>query len=92
MRLAGVSVDNCKMVTLKGLNRLAASKNLTEISFSANDLTESEILGLFDSFRKVKYCYILDPQKRLDEKVLQAEATKKKFYLTVSNKAPKDGN
>lgn len=83
MRLSGVDISNCSKITLKGLQKLATCESLQEISFSANELTQNEILNLFDSFRKVNWCQIVDPQNKLDKKILKAKAAEKNFSLVI---------
>src|SRR5437667_5665159 len=51
MHLEGINVANCSNVTMKGLHSLAPSESLKDISFSADRLTQTEVVGLIKEFK-----------------------------------------
>jgi hypothetical protein len=81
MQLIWVNVANCPKVTLRGLKLLIVGPRLTEIGFSAGDLTQSDITNLIDLFAsksgEKKWLSITDPKERLNageiEKYLKAK-------------------
>lgn len=81
--LTCVSVMKCNGVTLKGLQTLAISDNLTELNFSTDNLTQKEVLDLLASFKNIKWCGIDDPQRKLDANAIKAKGTERGMYFSV---------
>lgn len=84
MGLTNINIANCPGVTLRGLKLLAASEKLNEISFSADKLTQDEVLSLIGSFKNVVWCQIVDPQLKLDEKLLKAKGGARNMLIVYS--------
>jgi len=78
-----VNVANCTNVTKAGLSALANSDTLEQIRFSADKLTQDEVLTLIDSFKNLAWCEIIDPPRRLDANVLKAKGAERKIHVNV---------
>jgi len=83
MRLSSVNVANCKGIGFPGLQKLAGSTPLKEISFSADNLTQEQILNLFELFKGVNWCEIVDRHEKLDVEKLKKKAAEKSFSLVI---------
>jgi hypothetical protein len=83
MNLTGINVANCRGVTLKGIKALATSDTLREFTFSAEKLTQKEVLGLVTSFRNVTWCQIVDPEQKLDAELIKATGQENKMHIVV---------
>jgi len=92
LNLIGVNVANCKGVTRKGIQRLASCPSLKELSFSADDWTQDEVIELMDSFKRVNWCGIIDPQKRLDAELLKARGKARGIQIVVKRTGALEGN
>jgi hypothetical protein len=84
MKLTGVNASNCTNVTHTGVQTLALSPSLKELTFSADDWTEEHVIELIDSFKNVKWCEITDPQRRLNVSRLKARGATKGITIVVS--------
>jgi hypothetical protein len=83
--ISGVNVANCNAVTLKGLQALTTSESLEDISFSAKQFSNDDVIKLFASFKNVKWCEIIDPSGRLDAATLKKAATDRGFRLLIKS-------
>jgi hypothetical protein len=83
MVLTMILVAHCDRVTKAGLEALTKSKTLTYLRFSADKLTQDEILTLLDSFKNLERCEIVDPQRRLDAATLKAKGEQRKIHVTI---------
>jgi hypothetical protein len=83
MALTSVIVANCKGVTKAGLHSLAKSDSLTTFRFSADRLTQDEVLELLGSFKNLKHCEIVDPQLRLDGEALKAKGAEREIRVFI---------
>jgi len=86
--LTYVSIYNCNGVTLKGLQALAVSANLQELDFSTENLTQEEVFDLLASFKNIKWCGIVDPQRKLDADGIKAKGTEREKYFSVYTNYP----
>jgi hypothetical protein len=82
MKLTAVNVSNCK-VTKQGLMSLAASSTLKEFSFSADALTQEDVVELVNQFEAIKWCGIVDPGKKLDVPTLKKLGDQKGVRIVV---------
>ncbi len=83
MHLAQLNVANCPGITLKGLKMLAASVSLQGFAFSADKLTQEEVLNLITSFKNVTSCVIVDPDGKLDIATITAKFAEKKIHVVI---------
>ena len=83
MRLTGINVANCDGVTLNGLKALAVSGTLGNLEFSADKLTQGEVVDLLASFRNVTRCDIVDPKRKLDAKTISENGSKRGMQVFV---------
>ena len=83
MRLTGINVANCDGVTLNGLKALGVSGTLRHLLFSADKLTQGEVVDLLASFRNVTRCDIVDPQRKLDAKTISENGSKRGMQVFV---------
>jgi len=83
MQLSGVNVANCDGLTMTGLRTLATSKTLKEISFSADKLTQDEVLEPINLFRNITWCGIVDPHNKLDVKTIKEKGVEKNIRIVV---------
>ncbi len=81
MRLTSVNVANCAGVTLKGLTALSAWDGLQEITFSADRLTQGQVVGLIAAFKTVKWFEFIDPQHKLDWRLIKSYGEGKKIRV-----------
>jgi hypothetical protein len=85
MRLTGINVANCNGVTLKGLKALTTSSTLKDVVFSAEKLTQEEVLDLVASFKNVTRFEIVDPHLKLDAKAIKKMGTERGIVILVRN-------
>jgi hypothetical protein len=83
MALEVVNVANCAKITGQGLKELAVSSGLGSIRFSADGLTQDDVLGLIASLKAVSWCEIVDPHGKLDQAPLKALGAEKKMHVSV---------
>lgn len=83
MHITDLNVANCSGITFHGLQALAASDALQDISFSNERLTAKEVSDLLDSFKSVKRCEIVDPQGTLDAQKLVAKGETKHIQVVL---------
>jgi hypothetical protein len=83
MHLAQLNVANCPGITPKGLQTLAASVSLQGFVFSADKLTQEEVLNLIASFKNVTSCGIVDPQSKLDVAIINAKCAERKIHVWI---------
>ena len=86
MKLTGVNVANCPKVSYEGIQRLARSKTLEELGFSADRVTQAQVLSMIDHLGSAKYLSIVDPKKKLDEKLLEEAGIKKGIQVVILDK------
>ena len=85
MSLTGLNVANCQKIGMKGLLKIAASETMVEFSFSANALTQEDVVRLFAVFKmNIKWVSVVDREGKLDATALKALAKSNKFILNVS--------
>ena len=84
MRLTGVNVANCSGVTAKGLKALTSSDTLQEFGFSADNVTQDEVMNLIASFKKVTWCSIVDLSNKLDSNALRIKGAERKIHVAVT--------
>lgn len=83
MRLTGLNISNCPKVTMKGLLKLATSETLKEFGFSANDLSQEDVVRLINEFRTITWCGIVDPSEKLDAQVLKILGKEKGVRVVI---------
>ena len=86
MRLTRCSLVCCANITLQGLLTLAKSETLIEMGFSRQRLTQSQMMQVIESCRRVNRIdiYLLDSEGgTLDTVPLQREASVKKVALFI---------
>jgi hypothetical protein len=83
MHLAQLNVANCQGITLNGLKTLAASVSLQGFEFSADKLTQEQVLNLIASFKNVTSCVIVDPDSKLDIATITAKCAEKKIHVAI---------
>ena len=85
MSLTGVNVANCPKITKQGLLKIAASTTLVTFTFSADALTQEDVVRLIGEFGKnVKWPSVVDREGKLDAAALKAAARKNGITLNVS--------
>jgi hypothetical protein len=92
MNLAGINAASCKGVTRNGIQSLALCRSLKELSFSADDWTQEDVIELIDSLKNVTWCGIIDPQKRLDAALLKAKGKARGVQIVVTPTGALEGN
>jgi hypothetical protein len=83
MHLDGVNVANCGGVTLKGLLSLSKSECLKDISFSADQLTQEEVVRVIKAFKGITWCQIVDPNDKLDKEAIDNLAKAKGITVVI---------
>lgn len=85
MNLTGVNVANCPKLTMQGLLKIAPSETLVTFTFSADTLTQDEVVRLIGKFGKnIRWPSVVDREGKLDASALKALAKKKGITLNVS--------
>lgn len=75
MQLDGLDIANCKWITFKGLSELAASDRFHSLEFSADGLTQAQLLELVDSFKpNLTHVEIVDQNGQLNVNKLKEVA------------------
>jgi hypothetical protein len=92
LKLTGVNVANCKGVTRKGIYSVALTPSLEQFTFSGDDWTQEQLIELIDSFKNVKWCSIVDPQKRLDAELLRAGGKARGIQIAISKAGALEGS
>jgi hypothetical protein len=85
MRLTGVNVANCPGVGLKGIKTLGSSATVTNLSFSADNLTQKDVLDLIGSFKNIRWCQVVDTQGKIDGSALKAKGAERNIYVFVKS-------
>ncbi len=80
--LRGVNVSQCRNVTLRGIESVAALPGLEDIGFSTENLSSAELVHLVRTL-KVRYCGIVDSRWELDIEALKAIARASGISLSV---------
>jgi hypothetical protein len=83
MRLTGVNVANCRGVTIKGLKALITSTTLINIEFSADKLTQEQVLDLVGAFKNITWCEIVDPDHKLDVNAIEQKGKARGIHIAV---------
>jgi hypothetical protein len=83
MHLTSVDIANCPQITRKGIDALAASASLQEITFSADNLSQEEVLKVIASFKSVTWCEIVDLQHKLDWNAIRTTGAEKRIHTVV---------
>lgn len=83
LRLTGVDLANCKGVTPKGIKALAVTDTITDFEFSLGSMSQQEVLELIESFKNMKWCWIVDPQGRLEGKPIKEKAAVRKIRVDL---------
>jgi hypothetical protein len=83
MHLGGINVANCSNITSYGLLSLATSDSLKEISFSAGQLTQADIVRLISAFKRITWCEIVDPLERFDKEALLKLGNEKGIQIVL---------
>jgi len=83
MSLTMIDIANCPGVTKMGLEKLAKSKTLESFEFSADSLTQEEVLALVGAFSNVTWCEIVDTQRNLDANAIKEKAAERKIHMMV---------
>lgn len=87
MQLAEINCANCPKVNVSGLKSIAASAFLRDLSFSAVNLQQADILQLIKMFKtNVTRCQIIDTERKLDTGPLKTTAAEKRIQLFVYSK------
>ncbi len=83
MHLSEVAVAECDGVSFAGLRLLASSDTLEQITFSADKLAEGDVLRLIDLFKNIKWCSIIDKDRKLDASLIKARAGARRIHVTI---------
>lgn len=85
MKLTSVNVANCSNLTISGLTKLARSETLTGLTFSAEFLTQEDVVLLIMEFKQnLKWPDVVDLTDKLDAAHLKSVAQARGFKLRVS--------
>ena len=85
MSLTGVNVANIPKVTMQGLLKIGSSETLVSFTFSADNLTQDDVVRLIGEFGKnMRWPDVVDREGKLDASALKALAKKKGITLRVS--------
>ena len=83
MRLTGVNVANCPKIGLKGIKILGSSTSVTNLSFSADNLTQKDVLDLIGSFKNIRWCQVVDREGKIDGKAVEAKGAERNINAFV---------
>jgi len=83
LALKGINVANCQGVTFRGLSPLAASETLQELTFSAENLSQTEVLQLISNLKAVKWLAIVDASGKLDAEPIRRAGTEKQINVSI---------
>ncbi len=83
MRLTGVNASNCQKVTMKGLLKLASSKTLKEFGFSADGLSQADVVRLLKECQSITWCGIVDPSGKLEAEALKTLGKEKGIRVVI---------
>ncbi len=84
MNLTGINVANCPKVTMRGLSRIASLETLDTFTFSAETLSQADVVSLINEFKEnVKWPAVVDVEGKLDAAALKAIAKEKGITLSV---------
>ena len=83
MMLTGVNIANCDGITKAGISEFSRSTRLEFIQFSADRLTQVEVIDLIVTMRKGIWCHVVDRAGRLDQETLRAKAAERGSRVLV---------
>jgi hypothetical protein len=83
MSLVGFNVANCKGITSRGLLRVIESSTLQELTFSAGNISEAQIIDLINHAKKLNHCEIIDPAGTLNAIAIEQAARPKNIQVVI---------
>jgi hypothetical protein len=92
MNVTAVNVSNCKGITRGGVQHLAGCRSLREISFSANNWPQTQVMELIASFKNVQWCGIIDPHLHLDAELLKTKGKAMGIQIVVKREGALETN
>ena len=81
--IVSISVSRCAQITMDGLRTVARSRNINEMSFSAEKLSQQEVLELIGLLHPGEWCQIVDSEAKLNETLIQSTANAKHVTLVL---------